>query len=241
MADTDNNRILIWNTIPSSNDIPADVVIGQKDFTTGGINYGGNGNSPSAQGLRGPQGVWIQNGRLYVADTQNHRVLMWNSIPTQNGQNADLVLGRPNFTTFVEPDISKVAVSATATSMLNPVSVTSDGTRLYVTDLGHNRVLIWNSIPTQSGQAADIAIGQPDVASTDTVSASDPNNSHYLCPSNGTDSTTNQPTYPYACAATLSFRVMRFPTASACLSRMAEMIASWCFNSIPTRSGQPCG
>ena len=68
VADTDNNRVLIWNSIPASNETPADVVIGQKDFTTGGINYGGGGNSPSAQGLRGPQGVWIQNGRLYVAE-----------------------------------------------------------------------------------------------------------------------------------------------------------------------------
>ena len=152
---------------------------------------------------------------------------MWNSIPTQNGQNADLVLGRPNFTTFVEPDISKVAVSATATSMLNPVSVTSDGTRLYVTDLGHNRVLVWNSIPTQNGQPADIALGQPDVASTDTISASDPNNSHYLCPSNGTDSTTNQPTYPYACAATLSFPRSRYRMESAYSLRTVETTAFW--------------
>jgi len=31
-----------------------------------------------------------------VADTQNNRVLIWNSIPTQNNQPADLVLGQPN-------------------------------------------------------------------------------------------------------------------------------------------------
>jgi hypothetical protein len=239
VADTDNNRVLIWNSIPASNETPADVVIGQKDFTTGVINYGGNGNSPSAQGLRGPQGVWIQNGRLYVADTQNHRVLMWNSIPAQNGQNADLVLGRPDFTSFVEPDISKVAVSASATSMLNPVSVTSDGTRLYVTDLGHNRVLIWNSIPTQNGQGADIAIGQPDVASTDTVSASDPNNSRYLCPSNGTDSTTNNPTYPYACAATLSFPRYALSDGKRLFIADGGNDRILVFNSVPTRSGQP--
>ena len=118
VADTDNNRVLIWNTIPASNETPADVVVGQKDFTSGGINFDGSGDLPSAKGLRGPQGVWIQEGRLYVADTQNHRVLMWKSIPTQNGQSADLVLGQPNFTSFIEPDISRVAVSATATSLV---------------------------------------------------------------------------------------------------------------------------
>lgn len=85
-------------------------------------------------------------GSLYIADTQNHRVLIYNTVPTANGAAADLVLGQPNFTTFVEPDISQAKVDAKATNMLNPVAVTSDGVRLYVTDLGHNRVLVWNSI-----------------------------------------------------------------------------------------------
>ena len=49
--------------------------------------------------------------------------------------------------------------------MLNPVSVTSDGVRLFVTDLGFNRVLVWNSIPTSNTAPADFALGQPDLAS----------------------------------------------------------------------------
>ena len=57
--------------------------------------------------MRGPSGLWIQNGKLYVADTQNHRILIFNSIPTSNGAAADLVLGQPNLTTFVEPDLTK--------------------------------------------------------------------------------------------------------------------------------------
>jgi hypothetical protein len=31
--------------------------------------------------------------------------------------------------------------------MLSPMSVTTDGTRLFVADLALNRVLIWNSVP----------------------------------------------------------------------------------------------
>src|SRR5579863_8468090 len=34
VADTDNNRVLIWNPIPTANGTPATVVLGQKDFTT---------------------------------------------------------------------------------------------------------------------------------------------------------------------------------------------------------------
>src|ERR1019366_8721161 len=94
VADTDHNRVLIWNSIPGHNNAPADVVVGQPDFVSTGL----PGNEPNAKSMRGPQGVWIQNGKLYVADTQNNRVLVYNHIPTTNGVAADLVIGAPNFT-----------------------------------------------------------------------------------------------------------------------------------------------
>ena len=236
VADTDNNRVLIWNSIPATNDVPADVVVGQKDFTSGGINYGGNGNSPSAQGLRGPQGVWIQGSRLFVADTQNHRVLIWNSIPTQNGQSANQVLGQTDFNAFVEPDLTQLRVTATASSLLNPTSVTSDGQRLYVSDLGHNRVLIWNSIPTQNAQPADIAVGQPDVNSTDSQNASDANNSPLLCRAIG--EVDGKPTYPIACASTLSFPRYVLSDGRRLFIADGGNDRVLVYNSVPTRSGQ---
>ncbi len=162
VADTNHNRVLIWNSIPTVNNTPADVVVGQPDF----VSIPPPPATPTANSMRGPQGVWIQNGKLYVADTQNNRVLIYNRIPTTNGMAADVVIGAPNFTTFVQTDITQQDTSATASNMLNPVSVTSDGTRLYVTDLGFNRVLIWNTIPTANGAAADVEIGQPDMNSS---------------------------------------------------------------------------
>ena len=145
VADTNHNRVLIWNRIPTTNNPPADVVVGQPDFVSSSLPPN---NTPTAKSMRGPQGVWIQNGKLYVADTQNNRVLIYNQIPTSNGAAADVVLGEPNFTTAVEPDLAAQTTSATASNLLNPVSVTSDGVHLFVTDLGYNRVLIWNTIPT---------------------------------------------------------------------------------------------
>ena len=94
---------------------------------------------PDATSLRGPQGVWIQNGELFIADTMNDRVLIYNSIPTANGAAADIVLGQPNMTTWVQVNIADQNTNAAANNMLTPVSVTSDGTRLFVTDLGYNR------------------------------------------------------------------------------------------------------
>jgi hypothetical protein len=160
VADTDFNRVLIWNSIPQSNNTPADVVLGQSDFSKFTPNEGQQ-NTPSQKALRGPQGVWVQAGRLFVADTGNNRVLIWNSIPRSNFAPADLVIGQKDFTTNVTPDITKTVVEAKQDNLLTPVSVTSDGTRMLVTDLGHNRVLIWNTIPRSNNQAADLVIGQP--------------------------------------------------------------------------------
>jgi hypothetical protein len=193
VADTDNNRILIWNTIPSTNGKAADIVIGQTDFTKNGISV-----PPNSRTLRGPQGVWFQGGKLFVADTQNHRVLIYNSVPTTNGKEADVVLGQPDFNTFVQPNIAEAAVEAKATNLLNPVAVTSDGVRLFVTDLGHNRVLVWNTIPTANGAPANLAIGQPDLTSS--IS----NNSTKVCPAVGKDEK-GAATFPFQCEATLSF------------------------------------
>lgn len=192
VADTSNNRVLIWKSIPTTFGQPADIVLGQKDFTS---------IAPvtvTASSLRAPQGLWIQNSKLFVADTENDRILIWNSIPTQNNQPADLVLGQPNFTTAPQVNQVNLALPTSASIMLSPTSVTSDGTRLYVADLGYNRVLIWNSIPTTNQKPADLEIGQKD------MSTSIANDSSDLCISNGTDSDGNA-TYPRRCGRTLSF------------------------------------
>ena len=220
VADTDHNRILIYNHIPTSNNANADVVVGQKDFVSTSL----PGNTPNASSLRGPEGVWIQNGKLFVADTQNNRVLIYNHIPTTNGVAADVVLGAANFSTYVNPDISQQETGATANTMLSPVSVTSDGVRLFVTDLGFNRVLIFNTIPTTNGASADVVLGQPDMVSslsnnaytgTAATSSTDTTNKEVpvLCTvSNGVDLYGNK-TFPNGCNATLNFP--RFALAAA--------------------------
>ncbi len=161
VADTDNNRILIWTSIPASMNQAPNLVLGQADFTSRA--QPGTG-VVSATILRGPQGVWIQNNKLFVADTQNHRILIWNSIPTVNNQPPDVVLGQADFSHADAPPPSVENPPAAANRLLNPVSVTSDGTHVFVADLGFNRVLIWNSIPTTNDQPADVVLGQTNMA-----------------------------------------------------------------------------
>jgi uncharacterized protein (TIGR03437 family) len=240
VADTNHNRVLIWNRIPTGNNQPADVVLGEPNFTTATLPAG---NTPTAASMRGPQGVWIQNGKLYVADTQNNRVLIFNTIPTTNGASADVVLGAPNFTTFVQPDLTQQTSNVTASIVLNPVSVTSDGTRLFVTDLGYNRVLVWNSIPSSNGAAADFALGQPDLVSSTANNAftTDANGveTAVLCTtSNGTDSNGN-PTYPYFCNSTLNFPRFALSTGTKLFIADGGNDRILVYNTMPTKSGTP--
>jgi hypothetical protein len=190
--------------------------------------------------------VWIINGKLFVADTQNNRVMIYNRIPTTNGASADVVLGASDFTSFVEPDLTKQTTSATATNLLNPVSVTSDGIRLFVTDLGYNRILVWNSIPTSNGAAADFALGQPDLTSAlanngfkldpaDTTAT--PKQIPVLCTeSNGTDTNSN-PTYPRSCNATLNFPRFALSTGDRLFVADGGNDRVLVYSKTPTQSG----
>ena len=237
VADTDHNRVLIWNSIPTINDQPADVVVGQPDFQTATV----IANVPNARSMRGPEGVWIQNGRLYVADTQNNRILIYNHIPTVNGAAADVVLGQPTFTTFVQQDLTKQA-SALPTNLLSPVSVTSDGTRLYVTDLGYNRVLIWNSLPSANAAPADLAVGQPDLnssAANNAFTVDSANLQHpVLCAApDGTDSNGN-PTYPALCNSTLSFPRFALSDGQRLFIADGGNDRVLVFGQVPAQSGQ---
>ncbi len=91
VADSANNRVLVYNSIPSSNGVPADVVIGQPDFVSNKANQGG---AVGPNTLNFPYRVYSDGTRLYIADTNNNRVLVYNSIPAANNASADLVIGQ---------------------------------------------------------------------------------------------------------------------------------------------------
>ncbi|BDA77971.1 hypothetical protein LPTSP3_g09010 [Leptospira kobayashii] len=152
VADEGNHRVLIWNTIPTSHYTPADVVIGQPDFTSCTANRGGP--TPTANTLATPGGVWGDGTRLFVADSYNGRLLIWNTIPTTNGQPADLVLGQSSMESAVS------AATGGGFSLGGVYNIFSNGTQLVVGDGNNNRVLIWDSFPTVNGQSADKVLGQ---------------------------------------------------------------------------------
>ena len=158
VADTYNNRVLIYNTIPTSNNASADVVVGQPNMTSGDGNQGG---SVAANTLFNPWGVYSDGTKLFVADTLNNRVLIYNTIPTANNASADVVIGQPDMTSG---DINNGGIGAN--TFYYPGQVYSDGTKLFVVDAFNNRVLIYNTIPTANNASADVVVGQPDMTSS---------------------------------------------------------------------------
>jgi len=155
ISDTFWNRVLIWNPLPTTPGQAANIVLGQT--TTSGY---GSGNG--AGQLFRPRGVWTDGTRLVVADAANNRVLIWTTFPTSSGESADLVLGQSNFGLSTAPPATPTA------SSMSPFDVHYDGTRFYVTDGDAHRVMVWNGFPSTTNEAADYAIGQPDLT-TDTA------------------------------------------------------------------------
>ena len=130
MADTWNNRVLIWNTAPTSARAP-DLVLGQPNFTA---NDAGRGRGQ----MNWPVSTSTDGTRLVVTD-------IWNSFPTTNGQPADLILdGDGN-----EPSKSRIEW---------PWGVWTDGRRLAVSNTTIGSVLIWNNFPTADDQPADVLL-----------------------------------------------------------------------------------
>jgi hypothetical protein len=133
VADPVNNRVLIWNSIPTSNGQAANVVLGQTLFTTASANNGG----VSASSLNDLQGVFSDGTRLFVSDSANARILVWNTIPTSNKQAADMVIGQPNFASTTQN-----YGGLSASSMVFPMGGYTDGVRIFSTDSSNNRILI---------------------------------------------------------------------------------------------------
>ncbi len=155
VADTGHNRVLIWNSVPADSSTPANLTLGQTNLTSCLANAG---TTRSAKTLTSPGDVWSDGTRLVVADTGNHRVLIWTSFPTSNGQAANVVLGQAT--------MAAATPAGGASGLSSPSSVTSNGNQLFVADAANNRVLVWNGFPTGTHEPADGVLGQADLTHT---------------------------------------------------------------------------
>ncbi len=75
VADTANNRILFWHTLPRTGCFhAADAVIGQPDFDANGEN---RWEFVGADTMCWPYGIHLHQGRLAIADSGNNRIMIW--------------------------------------------------------------------------------------------------------------------------------------------------------------------
>lgn len=154
-ADSGNHRVMIWKGIPTEDATPADVVLGQPDFESEGPRAGG---SDSSRGMHLPTGVKVIDGRLFVADSWHHRIMVWRSVPDENFVPPDYVIGQSDLESITE---NRGRAACASDSLYWCYGFNFVNGKFYVADTGNRRVVGWNSIP-EANQPADFVIGQDD-------------------------------------------------------------------------------
>jgi len=171
ICDRNNNRVLVWRAAPAKN-TPPDLVLGQPTLTA---NNPGTGRHE----LNWPGNVTItpDGNRIAVADTDNDRILIWNSFPTKNGAPADIVLELAKLSERGSPNPQQRTGAPASGPGFRPRpggggmrlgwpwGVWTDGKKFAVVCTHGGAVLIWNSIPTRDNQPPDLTL-TPSAAGT---------------------------------------------------------------------------
>jgi sugar lactone lactonase YvrE len=172
VADSMNNRVLGWNDVSSYVSAqPANIAFGQPDLFSYKCNNGVAGGDLAGLGadsLCGPSRMAVdQKGNLYVADSGNNRVLVYNTPfnaasgePGAGDGVADFVYGQGGAFTTRSCNLD----GASATSLCSPAAVALDGAgNIYIADAGNNRVLEFakaGNPPVASDALANRSFGQ---------------------------------------------------------------------------------
>jgi len=156
VSDVSNCRVLEFDLSGGiSNGMKATHVLGQPNFTS-------NGFLVTQAGMNDPLGLAYDAGstRLFVADS-NNRVLVYDlSGGIADGMNAFKVLGQSDFVS------GGAATTQTGLSSPGGVIYASATQRLFVTDAGSNRVLIYDlSNGVSNGMNAAYVLGQANFTS----------------------------------------------------------------------------
>ncbi|HEX8763313.1 MAG TPA: putative Ig domain-containing protein [Candidatus Saccharimonadales bacterium] len=158
VADTQNARVLVFDTNNLAAGMAATSVIGQTDFTS-------NTEGTTATTFKTPSDIAVDdtNDRLFVADFNNFRVLEFAMNPngTVTDGTADSVLGQDDFTSS-----TLFGAAADAFGNTNSISINPDGTKLAVADATFGRVLFFDVTSITNGEDAVALVGKPDFTST---------------------------------------------------------------------------
>lgn len=153
IADALNNRVIVHD-LDASNQIvdeTADAVLGQADFVSATA-------ATTQSGMNNPHGVAfdVDTEYLYVADSNNYRVLVFDVATITNGEAAIHVIGQPDFVSSTD------GLSQTQFSYPEEVVIDSANNRLFVADFTNSRVMVFDVSAVSNGMSAQFVIGQPD-------------------------------------------------------------------------------
>jgi sugar lactone lactonase YvrE len=172
VVDTLSSRVLGWNDAASIADaMPADLVLGQPDLASYKCNNGrliADLSGVGADSLCRPEGAAVDaSGNVYVADTGNNRLTMfnnpfpaWKATAQSGGFVANAVIGQSSFTALQ----CNAGVAPSLATLCAPSGAALDvAGRLYVADRSNNRVLEYDD--ALAIQSASRVIGQGGSAS----------------------------------------------------------------------------
>jgi DNA-binding beta-propeller fold protein YncE len=154
VADTANNRVMIYISAALSSGMAASYEFGQPTGTA----FTSKTAATSASGLSKPGDVAIDsaNQKLYVADYSNNRVEVFSISSPSNAEPATWEIGQLTGTAFT----SKTAAETQA-GLKGPINVTVDTThnRLFVSDTGNHRVMVYSTPVSANGPPATFVLG----------------------------------------------------------------------------------
>lgn len=201
IADSNNDRLLLWNNFPTQNGQPADISIHLPSIWPG--------NTP--QKWEWPWGIWTDGTRLAAVATQGATILFWNTFPITDNQKPDYTITNPDFGTprnistdgaqyFFVGDHNARVHGNPGTFFWNSYPISSNqkydfyrdewikGTKLSDGKLiasGLSRIYTWNSIPTSASQNPDLIASPTFYDNGDGVDVVEANGKIYICNYNG--------------------------------------------------------
>ncbi len=163
VADSLDHRVVRFANAPSAQTgTSANLILGQSAFVSSST-FPPYSPGCAANRMSGPMGAFAApSGRVYVADSSNHRVLVF-APPFSNGMTASAVIGQANFTTC---SANRGGVAGAAT-LNDPRGVYEDVSgNVLVADYGNNRLLVYATPFSGGDLIADDVVGQPNLTSS---------------------------------------------------------------------------
>lgn len=170
VADTEAYRVVVYdlNTDNTFHHYYADHVLGQPDMIA---NYA----VTTQNGMKQPYGLAYDavGSRLFVTDSNNNRILVFDVTSIDNGENAVNVLGQPDFTSG--------SLASTQNGLQAPQGLQYDATssRLFIADSGNKRVVIYSVGSITNGMNASNVLGQPNFTSSASAATQNGMNTPY--------------------------------------------------------------